>query len=39
MIVHHVRTNEENIMIEIDDEPIEGMIALGSGSAASELKI
>jgi len=39
MIVHSVRTNEENTMIEIDDEPIEGMLALGSGSDASDQEI
>ena len=38
MIIHH-EANEEKTMIEIDDKPIEGMIALGSGSDASDQEI
>ena len=39
MIAQPLRTNKENTMIEIDDKPIEGMIALGSGSDASDQEI
>lgn len=39
MIAQPLRTNKEKTMIEIDDKPIEGMLALGSGSDASDQEI